>query len=118
MGIEAEFNPDLALRVFSECLKGGRAGSECIPNSLIAGKVYPFMKKGQRNYYLPEEVPLRITEGDGVLHKPIASVQILYATHYLDYGEVWTKGQYRVIDVFDADDDRPHFNGLDRIRYD
>jgi hypothetical protein len=52
MGIQVEFNPDLALRDISEFKKGNRKEEECIPENLEAGKIYPFLKKDQRNYWL------------------------------------------------------------------
>ena len=50
MGINIEFNPDLALRNIEEFKKGGRKEKECVPEQLEVGKTYPFLKKGQRNY--------------------------------------------------------------------
>ena len=46
MGIEVSFNPDLALRDYSEFEKGNRREEECIPKELGAGNVYNFLKKG------------------------------------------------------------------------
>ncbi len=51
MGIQVEFNPDLALRAFGT---EGREWEECLPEELIRGEVYLFLKKGQRNYWLEE----------------------------------------------------------------
>tara|TARA_Y100000310_G_scaffold267709_1_gene279830 strand:- start:4903 stop:5253 length:351 start_codon:yes stop_codon:yes gene_type:complete len=116
MGIVVEFNPDLALRDYSEFEKGNRKEEECIPNNLEAGKVYNFFKKDQRNYWLFGEIPLRETKGNQVLGKPIASVIILEATHFLEGEEMFTKGKYKVIDVFDPNDKVPKFDGLDRIK--
>jgi len=50
MGIQVEFNPDLALRNIAEYKSGKRKIEECVPNPLKKGKVYNFLKKGQRNY--------------------------------------------------------------------
>ncbi len=130
MGIKVEFNPDLALRNISFFESGERKREECIPEKLEAGKIYDFLKKDQRNYWLFGEVPLLETKGGEVLSRPLASVQILEATHFLlededsyDYpqqrdskflkkGSIWTKGKFKVVEVFS--DDKIHFEGLDR----
>ncbi|MDP7141638.1 MAG: hypothetical protein QF506_04750 [Candidatus Woesearchaeota archaeon] len=116
MGIVVEFNPDLALRDYSEFEKGNRKEEECIPKNLEAGKVFDFLKKDQRNYWLFGEIPLRETKGNQVLGKPIASVIILEATHFLEGKEMFTRGKYKVVDVFDPNDKTPKFDGLDRIK--
>ena len=67
MGIQVEFNPDLALRNFSEFEKGNRKKEECIPKNLEAGEVYNFLKLGQRNYWLFGEIPLLETKGNEIL---------------------------------------------------
>ncbi|NPE26419.1 hypothetical protein HNV12_00250 [Methanococcoides sp. SA1] len=120
MGIVVEFNPDLALRKFGT---DGRSSSECLPAVLIKGEVYSFLKKGQRMYWLnddPEwfcgEVPLFETKGEGKLSRPLASIKILEATHFLKDGEVWTKGEYRVVDVFDIEDFKVNFEALKRLK--
>ena len=48
MGIQVEFNPDLALRDYSEFEKGNRKEEECVPKVLEVGKEYDFLKKGQK----------------------------------------------------------------------
>ena len=58
MGIQVEFNPDLALRNISEFTSGNRKESECIPENLQTGETYDFLKHGQRNYWLEGEIPL------------------------------------------------------------
>jgi len=110
MGIKVEFNPDLALRDFSEHEKGNRKIEECIPEQLENGKIYDFLKKDQRNYWLHGEIPLIETKGGEKLSRPRASVQILEATHFLDTGEIWTRGKYKVIEVFK--DNEIKFEGL------
>ncbi|HCP08925.1 MAG TPA: hypothetical protein DIT25_03965 [Candidatus Moranbacteria bacterium] len=116
MGIQVEFNPDLALRDISEYKSGNRKIEECIPEPLEEGKVYDFLKKGQRLYYLSDsefwgngQIPLMQTSGNENLSRPIASVKILEATHFLDEGECYTKGKYKVISVFDEKDPKIHF---------
>lgn len=120
MGILAEFNPDLALRDISEYEKGKRKKEECIPADLKVGKTCSFLKKGQRLFWLSDSVfwkngqlPLCMTSGDEKLTDPIASIKILEVTHFLDKGEIWTKGLYKVLEVFH--DDKIHFNGLKKI---
>ncbi|OGF20778.1 hypothetical protein A2316_04200 [Candidatus Falkowbacteria bacterium RIFOXYB2_FULL_38_15] len=113
MGIQVEFNPDLALRDISEFKKGNRKVEECIPENLEAGKAYPFFKKDQRNYWLFGEIPLLQTKGNGVLSRPRASIVMLEATHFLVDGEVYTRGKYKVVEVFR--DNKIYFEGLDRV---
>lgn len=113
MGILVEFNPDLALRNFSECEAGRRKAEECVPQDLIAGKTYSFLKRGQRNYWLRGEVPLVETKGNEDLSSPLAAVEILEVTHTVQDGEVYTKGTYRVTEVIPAGTVR--FNGLTKL---
>lgn len=114
MGILVEFNPDLALRDFRECEEGRRRAEECIPKDLHEGETYRFLKSGHRNYYFLGEIPLVQTKGEGVLSKPLASVAMLEATHFMKDEKPYTKGMYRVVEVFH--DDKIHFNGLERVR--
>ena len=113
MGIQVKFNPDLALRNISEYKKGNRKREECIPLNLQAKKIYSFLKKGQRNYWLRGEIPLVETKGNEVLSRPKASIIILEATHFLKNGEVYTQGKYKVTAVFQ--DDAIHFEGLNKL---
>lgn len=113
MGIVVEFNPDLALRNIKEHKSGKRKKEECIPESLEAGKIYQFLKKDQRNYWLFGEIPLLITKGKQILSRPIASIQIIEVCHSLENNEVWTKGKYKVIEVFA--DDGIKFESYDRV---
>ena len=113
MGIQVEFNPDLALRKISEYKNGSRKIEECIPESIEEGKIYDFLKKEQRNYWMQGEIPLVETKGNQNLSRPKASVIILEATHFLENGEMYTRGKYKVIEVFK--DDKIHFEGMDRI---
>jgi hypothetical protein len=103
MGIQVEFNPDLALRNISEFKAGNRKSEECIPENLEAGKVYEFLKSGQRNYWFGGELPLLETKGSAELSRPKASIVILEATHFDRDGKIWTKGKYRVMEVFSGD---------------
>lgn len=112
MGILVEFNPDLALRNASEHRAGRRKIEECIPEPLVAGKTYEFLKRGQRNYWLQREVPLLETRGNEDLSRPKASIVIIEAAHFLENGDIWTRGQFRVVEVFS--DDAIHFEGFER----
>jgi hypothetical protein len=114
MGIQTEYNPDLALRNIQE-LKKGRRKEECIPENLAEGQIHEFLKKGQRNYWIEGEIPLLETKGGQQLSKPLASIIILEATHFLLNGEPWTKGRYKVVEVFGRNDPKVHFNGFTRI---
>ncbi|MFA6974041.1 MAG: hypothetical protein WC238_04885 [Parcubacteria group bacterium] len=104
MGIAVEFNPDLALRDISEFKKGKRKKEECIPEKLVVGKIYNFLKKEQRIYYLKGELSLieTIAKG-GMFSQPKANVRILGVMHFIKGGEVWTKGKYKVVKVFKVD---------------
>lgn len=120
MGIQVEFNPDLALRNISESKKGTRKPEECIPENLNIGEIYSFLKRGQRLFWLSEddewsrgELPLCETAGEGKFSSPRASVKILEATHFLENKEVWTRGKYKVIEIFR--DNKIHFNGFKKI---
>jgi len=122
MGIQVEFNPDLALRDISEYKSGKRKKEECIPNPLKKGKIYAFLKKGQRLYWLSDdkfwhigEMPLAKAFGDGRVSRPVASVKLLEVTHFLRNGEIYTKGKYKVIDVFDPKDQKIHFESGMRV---
>lgn len=117
MGIKIEYNPDLALRNISEFKNGNRKKEECIPENLEPGQVHEFLKIGQRNYWLEGEIPLLETKGNGQISKPLASIIILEITHFMQGDELWTRGKYKVIDVFNPDDKRVHFNGFSRVDY-
>ncbi|MBU4086292.1 MAG: hypothetical protein KKB21_01805 [Nanoarchaeota archaeon] len=114
MGIQVEFNPDLALRNVSEFKNGNRKEEECIPEDIKEGESYNFLKKGQRNYWLEGEIPLLETRGNNHLSIPVASIIIIESTHFVLNGELWTKGKYKVIEVFDKED-KIHFNGFAKI---
>lgn len=113
MGIKVEFNPDLALRNISEYKNGNRKIEECIPENLEVEKVYDFLKKDQRNYWIYGEIPLVETMGNEVLSRPKASIKILEATHFCKGEIVYTKGKYQVVEIFT--DDEVHFECFDRI---
>lgn len=112
MGIKVEYNPDLALRNISEFKEGKRKVEECIPGNVETGKIYHFLKKDHRNYWFFGEVPLIETKGNEVLSRPKASIIILEATHFIENGEAYTKGKYKVTEVFN--DNKIHFEGFDK----
>jgi hypothetical protein len=114
MGIQVEFNPDLALRDINEYKNGNRELEECIPEDIEINREYNFLKKGQRNYWLFGEIPLLETKGEGNLSKPKASIIILEAVHFIKNGEIYTKGKYKVIEVY-KDDKNIHFNGFAKV---
>lgn len=113
MGINVEFNPDLALRNISEFKNGSRKIEECIPENLETGKVYPFLKCDQRNYWLHGQIPLIETRGGGVLSRPKAIIVILEATHFVQDGSMYTRGFYRVDEIIN--DDKVHFECFDPV---
>jgi hypothetical protein len=55
------------------------------------------------------------TKGDQQLSKPLASIIILEATHFLLNGEPYTKGKYKIVEVFTPDDSKIHFNGFTKV---
>ncbi len=114
MGIAVEFNPDLALRDIGEFEAGARKIQECIPRKLVEDKVYDFLKREQRLYWLKGEIPLIETKGNENLSRPKASIKILEATHFMNDGEIWTKGKYEVIKVLDGKE--IYFEYLDPIK--
>ncbi len=123
MGIQIEFNPDLALRDYTEFLNGNRRKEECIPRELKEGEMYEFLKKGLRVYWLSDdefwskgEIPLMKTEGNERVSRPIASIKIIEATHFLINGVHYTKGKYRVIEVFHPNDVEVKFESFKRIK--
>ena len=123
MGIPVEFCPDLALRDYSEFEEGRRKKAECIPKVLEPGSIYDFLKKGQRLYWFSEdpfwsrgELPLCKTTGNNKLGRPLASVKLIEATHFIDDGDIWTKGKYKIIELFDIDNPKINFEGCKRVK--
>jgi len=103
MAIKVEYNPDLALRNISEFRKGGRKEEECIPEKIEVGGIYPFLKTGQRNFWLYSEVPLVETQGSEIVSSPKAAILILEVTHYMENNEIYTKGKYKVLEICGKD---------------
>ena len=120
MGIAVEFCPDLALRAFGS---EGREVAECLPEVLKVGEVYEFLKSGQRLYWLSDdefwsrgELPLCKTSGSQKLSRPLASVKILEVTHFLKNKESWTRGKYKVIEIFNPKNKKIYFEGYKKIK--
>lgn len=113
MGIQVEYNPDLALRNIFEYKNGKRKLEECIPENIEVGKIYPFLKKDQRNFWFFGEIPLLETNGNQVLSRPKASIIIIEATHFEEGGKMYTKGKYKAVEVFK--DDKIYFEGFNKI---
>jgi len=114
MSINMKFAPDLVLRNFSEFKNGFKKKEECIPLNLECNQIYEFLKSGQRAYWLEGEQPLLEKTEDGKVSPPKASVIILEVTHFLDNGEIYTKGKYKVIKIIN--DNEIYFNGCEPIK--
>lgn len=113
MGIKVEFNPDLALRKYRT---PNRLEEECLPEEIFKGEIYEFLKEGQRNYWLDGELPLVETKGNEQLSRPLASIIILEATHFKKEGKTYTRGLYQVKEVYDIDDSKIHFEGINKLK--
>jgi hypothetical protein len=111
MGIKVEFNPDLALRAYRTL---GRRPEECLPEKLETGKIHNFLKEGQRNYWLEGNIPLIETKGNQQLSKPLASIKILEATHFIENNLIYTRGKYQIQRIFD--NKKNYFNGFQEIK--
>ena len=114
MGIQVEFNPDLALRNFLEFKEGNRKKEECLPNDLKEGEICEFLKEGQRNYWMDGDIPLLETKGNGVLSRPIASIIIIEVTHFKFSEKIYTKGKYKIVEIFK--DNKIRFDGFKKIK--
>ena len=69
----------MALRRFGT---KGRLEEECLPETIGAGRLYRFLKRGQRNYWLEGEIPLLETRGNQQLSRPLASIRVIESTHF------------------------------------
>jgi hypothetical protein len=123
MGIQAEYCPELVLANIKEFKEGRREKDECIPPDLWSGQIHNFLKDGQRHYWLDGHCPLieRLEEDKSKLDKkstavswgyskPRASIQIIEVTHFLKGDKVWSRGKYKVIEIFT--DDKIYFEGF------
>ncbi|MFA7707757.1 MAG: hypothetical protein WCX73_02300 [Candidatus Pacearchaeota archaeon] len=112
MGIQVEFNPDLALRKFGT---KGRLEDECLPRELTPLHIHNFLKEGQRNYYLQGEIPLVETQGNQQLSRPLASIEIIEYTNFLKDNKPYTKGRFMIHEVYNINDKTIHFEGMNKI---
>jgi hypothetical protein len=108
-----EVNPALILRNADEARTGMRKPEECIPENLQIGQSYPFLKKDQRIYWFNGEIPLIEKSSQGELSRPLASIEIMEVTHFVDNGHIFTRGLYRVTEIFR--DNEVHFEGLNKV---
>lgn len=110
MGIQIEFNPDLALRAYNT---PNRSPEECLPSKLEIGGVYEFLKKGYRTYWVEGAVPLYETKGNGDLSRPLAAISIHEPRLVRDDAlDLWTHGIYVVHALFDPTDTSVYFEGM------
>ncbi len=86
MGIELEFETELALRPYGT---GEINTNEFLPKLLKKKGVHKFLKPEQRNYWLKGEMPLKEIGEEQQLSGPLASIIIIESTHFLHHGEVY-----------------------------
>ena len=92
-GVEIELNKELHLRAHGS---SERKAEECLPEFLREGNTHDLLKKGQRNYHMVGDIPLKEV---GVGEEVLASVRITKAIHCLYEGDIWTKGSYRIVNI-------------------
>lgn len=114
MSINIKFSPDLVLRNFSEYEKGQKKKEECIPLDLKENNFYEFLKTGQRAYWLEGEQPLLEKSETGNVSAPVASIIIIEATHFIEDGEIFTRGKYKIVKVLGENE--LYFNGCETIK--
>lgn len=78
----------------------GRLEEECIPNSLLKDKTYPFLKRDLRNFLMHKTVHLGITDGTNKIFD-IAKISITAVSYdsQVDIGE-YTFGKYKILEVY------------------
>ncbi|MEI6731525.1 MAG: hypothetical protein WCK90_02475 [archaeon] len=96
MSLETHYCKLLALRSYKS---PSRTPDECLPETLESGSIYTFLKSGQRIFDLNNPIPLHETQGDEMLSKPIALVNIIKATHHKTGDTIWTSGKYVISEV-------------------
>ena len=96
MRIETTPNPSLCLRKHGT---PNRGIWENIPSYLMAGRPYHFLKYGRREFPINEEIELRETDGNENLSEPLAIIIIPEYTHFSKDGELWTRGEYVVLET-------------------
>ncbi len=113
MGTVTEHSLGLALRDYGT---KDRRPEECLPQTLTPGTVNEFLKEGQRGYDVGQEMPLRRAKGEQSVSRPLASVSILESTPFEMDGKTWTKGKYKVREVYDPSDPTVYFEGCQKRR--
>jgi hypothetical protein len=88
------YNSDLALRPASRS-KTARTG-EHLPEELLLGGVYPFIKNGHRNFQIGSLITLLEIHQGEVLFRFRAQVRITEASFIIENGQSHTIGKYRV----------------------
>lgn len=111
MPINMQFAPDLVLRNIQEFKEGHRHEDECIPDPMLEGVEYSFLKEGQRAYWLDGEQPLLEKLEDGSLSPPRASIIILEVIHFKQNGKIYSRGRYSVVKVIAENE--IYFNGCE-----
>jgi hypothetical protein len=100
MEIKSEFESALILHNVREFVMDKRKFDECIPENLKEEREYGFLVSGQRNYWLLGKFPLHEKIEDGsVSEDPRAIVNIFEVTHFIDNGQIYTKGKYKILQV-------------------
>ena len=85
MGINIEFNPDLALRNIEEFKKGGRKEKECVPEQLEVGKTYPFLKKGAKIVWADIDLKTRVVTAKTIEQCITEKTKAIVVVHLYGY---------------------------------
>lgn len=93
MELEIKVCDSLKLETFDSC---DRPIEQCIPEEIINGEIYRFIKYGQLVFNLKRNISLTENREGGTSNQ-VALVKILESTHYLEGDMPWTKGTYRII---------------------
>jgi hypothetical protein len=100
MEIRPEFESALVLHNIREFVMDKRKFDECIPENLKEDREYGFLVPGQRNYWLLGKFPLHEKQEDGsVAEDPRAIINIFEVTHFIDNGQICTRGKYKILQV-------------------
>ena len=104
MEIKADFESALVLHNVREFVLDKRKFDECIPENLKEDREYGFLVPGQRNYWLLGKFPLHEKQdppvgGVSVSEDPRAIINIYEVTHFIDNGQIFTKGKYKILQV-------------------
>lgn len=104
MEIKTEFESALILCNMREFVMDKRKFDECIPENLKEGREYGFLKSGQLNYWILGKFPLHEkldppVGGVTVSKDPRAIINIFEVTHFIDNGQIFTKGKYKILQV-------------------